>query len=570
MRHEAHTLRGAWHAALAIGLSLIAACDGRITDAGGSSGGGPGGSGGTRPGTGEPLDCDLGVPQVAISPLRRMTPSQYRNTVRDLFGDSGYTGPVGDVEPIITERGVRQLRDAAELAVSRRASWTRDVFPCDTSGAANEACVQAFLEQFVPRAFRRPLGDEDRASLTTAYRGAIAAGLTFDEAMEVLVEVVLQSPDFVYVYGRGSQASTEVIRELTQHELASRLSYFLWDTMPDDALFAAADGGALDGAGLRDQAERLLGDPRAEAAIQRFFWDWLQLDGGRLHHALEETPKDPTLYPEYGPELKAAMRAELEAFVRDTFERGGSFQDLFTSTRAYVNGPLADVYGVSGPTSADDWQWVDLDASERSGILTRAAFLTVFSSATVQSPIRRGVFVLEEVFCNDIPPPPPNASDVSVEGGEVETDTGETVVRSVREDVTVRTSDGTCASCHGVINPVGFTFEHYDGIGRYRTEELTTGRTIDSSGQLTGTDVDGALADARELSAAAASSARVQECFANRWFTRAFGREPAALDTCSVEQIAERFRDSGNMRQLLLAIVESDAFRYVNVAEVAP
>jgi len=523
--------------------------------------------GGAGPGTGAPLACNLGVAQVAVTPLRRLTPIQYRNTVRDLLGDQDFTGPVDDDELIVTERGVRQFRDAAELAVSRRASWTRPVFPCETSGAADDACVASFIDAFGPRAFRRPITDEDRERLTTAYRNAIGVGLSFDESMEVLVEIMLQSPEFIYIDERGAPGTTQEVRQLSQYEIASRLSYFIWNTMPDDELFEAAQTGVLEGEGLRAQAERLIDDPRAESTRQQFFWHWLQLDGGRLHNALEETSKDPTLYPEYDPGLRAAMRTETEELVRDTFVRGGSFADLFTTTRAYVNGPLAEVYGVSGPTTADDWQWVDLNAAERAGILTRAAFETVFSSATVQSPIRRGVYVIEELFCNELGTPPPNASDTSVVGGEVTTDTGETVVRSVREDVTVRTSEGVCVSCHSVINPVGFAFEHYDGIGRYRTEELTSGRPLDSSGVLSGTDVDGDIANATELSARIASSARARECFAKRWFTSAMGRAPQALDTCSVQEIAERFSGSGSMRDLMIAIVESDAFRYVNLAE---
>ena len=358
--------------------------------------------------------------------------------------------------------------------------------------------------------------------------------------------------------------ATEAIRPLTQHELATRLSYFLWDTMPDDDLAAAAAGGTLEGEELRAQVDRMLDDPRADAVLQDFFWQWLQLNGGRLHHALEDTSKDDTLYPEYGPELQAAMRTELEALVRDVFERGGSFEDLLTTRRAYVNGPLAEIYGVEGPTSADEWEWVELDPGERAGLLTRAAFLTVFSSATVQSPIRRGVFVVEEMFCNELGPPPPNASDVVVDGG----DDGDGL-RTVREDVAVRTSTGTCAGCHSLINPIGFSFEHYDGIGRFRTHEVTSGLPLDASGLLQGTDVDGALTDATDLSTRIASSPRARACFADRWFVRAMGRAPAPLDTCSVEAIAERFQESGSMRELLIAIVESDSFQYVQ-GEVAP
>ncbi|AKF08049.1 DUF1592 domain-containing protein [Sandaracinus amylolyticus] len=548
---------------LLLAAVLASACTGDL-------GGGPAGPSGSSPrpgpgGPGEPVACDTGIPQVAPAPLRRLTPLQYRNTVRDLLGDPGYTPNVDDEAPVITERGVRQLRDAAELAIARRSSWSREIFPCDTSGAANDACASEFIDTFGARAFRRPLDDDDRSALLDAYRNALANDLTFGEAMEIVLEVILQSPEVVYFEEHGAPGATDATRPLSQYEVASRLSYFLWNTTPDDTLLGAARDGSLDAAGLRAQAERLLDDPRAEETLQSFFWEWLQLGGGRLHHALESTSKDETLYPEYDAELQAAMRTELEALVRDTFARGGSFEDLLTTRRAYVNGPLAAVYGVDGPTSADDWQWVELDPTQRAGLLTRAAFLTVFSSATVQSPIRRGVFVVEEVFCVELGTPPPNASDVVVDGG----DDGDGL-RTVRQDVTARTTSGTCSSCHSLINPVGFAFEHYDGIGRHRTEELTTGLPLDASGVVAGTDVDGAVRDAVELSTRIATSARARACFSNRWLERALGRVPARLDTCSMERISERFRESGSMRELVLAIVESDAFRYVNVGEVTP
>jgi hypothetical protein len=519
----------------------------------------------TTPTTPTPLACSSGVPQASPAPLRRLTPDQYRNTVRDLLGDPGYVPAVDDAATIVTERGVRQYRDAAELAITRRASWERTIFPCDTSGAADDSCAASLIDDFGARAFRRPITAEDREPLLAAYRAALSAGLTFDEAMETSVEVMLQSPELLYVEEHGIPGPTVAIRRLTSFELATRLSYFLWDTTPDEMLLAAAGTGTLEGDALRAQVDRMIADPRAGGVLQDFFWRWLELDGGRLHNALEASSKDPTLYPEYGPELQAAMRTELEALVRDVFASGGSFADLMTTRRAYVNGPLAAIYGVAGPTSADDWQWVELPEGERAGLLTRAAFLTVFSTATVQSPIRRGVFVMEEVFCSDLGTPPPNASDTPVDGG----DDGDGV-RTVREDVIARTSDGTCTGCHSLINPLGFAFEHYDGIGRFRTEEVTSGLPIDAVTEVRGTDVDGPVSGAAELSARIASSATAEACFASRFFERAVGRAPGPLDACSVEEITTRFAASGSIRELLVAIVESDAFQYVSAGEVSP
>jgi hypothetical protein len=518
------------------------------------------------PGTG-PQSCeDVGI-HGAARPLRRLSPEQYENTMRDLLGDEGFTGDLGEGGEIITESEVRALRDGAERAISRSGSWTKPVFPCDIASDAGDVCVDDFLSGFVTRAFRRPVTEAERASLKAVYANARGAGMTFQESMEMLFQVVLQDPAFVYLFEAGEGDASETTRKLKSYEVASRLSYLLWNTMPDDALFASAESGEIDEAdGLATQAARLLDDPRAERAVQRFVSHWLQLDGGVLHHALEEADKDAALYPEFDPALRAAMRAETEALVRRVFfEDNGSLADLLTSNRAYVNGPLAALYGVSGPTDESTWQWVELDPAQRAGLLTRAAFLTVLSTAKVTAPIRRGVWVVEEMLCSELGEPPANANNVKVEGGVVD---GKQL--TVREEVTLRTTtDPQCASCHNIINPVGFTFETYDAIGKWQTEEVTTGLPIDSSGTIATTgDVDGPVVGAVELSQRLSSSEKVRACFADRWYREAIGEALGALDTCSLETIQTQFAEGGSMRDLVLAIIASDAFRYINVSEV--
>ncbi|MCA9619559.1 MAG: DUF1592 domain-containing protein, partial [Myxococcales bacterium] len=473
-------------------------------------------------GAGDPGDVDPNRPaacanldvEVVALPMRRLTGEQWINTVRDLLGDAAFDAPVTTDEGYITEAAVRQLRDASELALSRRANWTAEVFPCDTTGPEDTACFESFLDGFAARAFRRPLTADERGWLTDVYTGARAEG-DFAESMDVVLQVVLQSPQVVYLYEGGEAGASEPVRLLSDHELATRLSYFLWNTTPDDTLLAAA-GDGLDGAGLRAQAERLLSDARAQATLQRFVSRWLQMDGGKLHHALELATKDDTLYPEFDAELAAAMRTETEAFVQRTFDEGGSFEDLMTGRYAYVNGPLADLYGITdGPTDADTWEWVELDGAERGGLLTRAAFLTVLSTKTVTAPIRRGVWVYQEALCRDLGTPPPNANDVPVNGGEVLDENGNVVERSVREDVTAKTSGDVCAGCHNVINPIGFAFESYDALGRWQTEEVTSGLPVDASGELIGSDVDGAVAGPVELVSKLGQSEQVKSCFAD-------------------------------------------------------
>jgi hypothetical protein len=508
-----------------------------------------------------PQSCDPGTAQVNPVPLRRLSPEQYINSMRDLLGDPSLEIELEQSGEIITERAVRQLRDGAEIALSRRANWTKEVFPCDTSGAADQACVEAFVDGFARRAFRRPVSDDERAWLAGVYSSTIAQ-TSFEETMEVMLQVVLQSAPFFYLYEAGDQDSDIAdIRRLSDYEVATRLSYFLWNTTPDDALLDAADAGELTGDGLGAQAERLLDDPRAEQAIQRFVSGWLQLDGGQLHHALEEAEKDADLFPEFDTQLASAMRVETEAFVKRVFfEEGASFDKLFTANFAYVNGPLADLYGVAGPADANTFEWVDLDDSERAGLLTRVAFLTVLSSQRETTPIRRGVWVLEEALCASLGDPPPDANDVAAEkdpGGAILT---------ARQDTDARTlDDAVCASCHQLINPVGFAFENYDSIGRWQDDEVTTGLPVDATGYLAASDVDGELIDARDLSEKLARSAMVQQCFAKRFFKDALGSD-LKVDSCSSDNAASRFSETGSMRELILGIIDSDAFRYISTS----
>ncbi|HWB77750.1 MAG TPA: DUF1592 domain-containing protein, partial [Nannocystaceae bacterium] len=558
--------RWGWLAALALasgcysglshGGSGASGADGQA-DAGGSSGdagdGADSGSSGGEP-SGE---C---AAQIGSRPLQRLTPVQYRNTIRDLFGDTEFEASYADESTVTSQLGVRQLRTDAEQVIARRGSWTKEVFPCATDGAPDDECVDQFIDGFGRRALRRPADDETRAWLRASYDAAIAEGLAFADAMDVLLAAMLQSPDLVYRIEAGVPAEGQPtnIRRLDDWEMASRLSYFLWDTMPDDELFTAAEAGELStNSGLRDQIERLLADPRSEGRLQHFVSGWLQLDGGQLHLPLEEAFKDADLFPEYNPALQAAMRDELEAFVRDVFyEKEAAFDQLFMGRRAYVNGPLAQLYGVSGgPGDEATWAWVDLPESQRAGLLTRAAFLTVFAAAKPQSPIRRGVLVLEEVLCQPLGDPPPNASDTPVDGGDVDDGMGGTITRTVRQDVEFRTEqDATCNACHGtMINPVGFTMEHYDAIGRWQDDEVISGLPVDSSGNLNGTP----LADAIELSSNLSTNPQVRECFADHWLEDALGLPGDMLDECTRDSVRQAFVDNGDMRELLIAIVLS-------------
>lgn len=539
----------------------LCACEGSI-------GAGPAGPRGSRP-PGTDATCttvDLGT-----GALRRLTPDEYTRTVRDLLSDPTLGASLGDpTGDVITLLEVDELTTAADALAAAASSDVR--LPCAT-GATEDACAASFVETFGRRAFRRPVRAEEREWLIGVYDRA-RAELGFEDAMSVVLQVMLQAPQLLYFEESGvaDPALPDGVRRLDGYERASRLSYFLWGTTPDPALLDAAEDGALDDAdGVRAQAARMLDDDRARAQVVRFFTDWLELDGTTLHRSLEENPKNETRFPDDSPALRAAMRREVEALVeRVFFEGDASLETLLTTRQAYVNGPLAALYGVSGgpePTDEETFAWVELDPSERAGLFTRAAFLSLYSGADVQSPIRRGVFVLERVVqCSALGDPPPNASDVPVVGGAVD---GR--ILSVREDVHARTvgAGGTCAGCHSLINPIGYLFERYDALGAYQLEELhldEMGREvrvpIDSSGEVPESDIDGSIGDAVELAERLGTSRQVTDCMTSRWVETAIGRRLTAADRCSLRAAQDAFAETDDMRELLLGIVTSDSFLY--------
>lgn len=562
-------------ATCALGAVLLAGCysglsadnnddaaQGESGDAG-SSGAGPQEGGGSDDGAPPEGECAA----IPASPLRRLTPAQYQNTIRELFGDASFEASYADLEPVTTELGVRQLRSDAEDVLARKDAWTASVFPCDTTGPADDACVDTFITDFGRRVLRHPVTDAERASLRATYEAALELGFT--DAMDAVLAAMLQSPSFVYHFEIGVELpESPGLRRLDDYELASRLSYLLWDSLPDEALFAAAEAGELSTtAGLEAQVERLLADPRTEAKLQHFVSQWLQLDGGQLHFPLEETTKDPELFPNFGPAMQAAMRTEIEALVRRVFfDEGADFATLLQTRDAYVNRSLAELYGVPGPADDDTWEWVELPADQRAGLLTRAGFLTVYGTARAQSPIRRGVFVLEEVMCVALSDPPPDVNNTPVDGGESVDEDGNPIVRTVREETELRTGTGSCTGCHGAINPVGFAFENYDALGGWQTDELVSGLPVDAHGALIG-DVAGDVEGALEVSDRLAGSVQVRECFADRWAEVALGVEGEALDPCTQREVRDRFVETGDIRQLLVALVVSDGFRFFSTGE---
>jgi hypothetical protein len=516
--------------------------------------GAAGGAGGSAVASG---DCT--APQVGPERIHRLTPEEYTSSVRALLGSAALEPVLDpDREPIATLDAVRKWYNAADGAVPLTPSWLSAYGSCSPEDVT---CAVTLYEAFAERAFRRPLQDDERAWLAESW-AAFPPAASIALRLETIAELILQAPQFLYLYTEGTPSGA--LSTLSGHERAQRLSYFLWDSLPDAALLAAAESGELDtSAGMRAQAERMLQDERAKPVLRSFLAEWLELDGATILPGLEETPKNTELFPDFDDVLRSSMRREIEMFMDHVmFEEDGSLEALFSGTRAYVNAPLAKLYGVNGPSNANDWAWVDLDPTQRAGMLTRAGFLAVHATQTVTSPIRRGVYMLTEVLCVDLPSPPANVDNTPVEATEGD-------ANSVRQATLKRTGSPACAGCHVQINELGFAFEHYDAVGRWQDSEAATGSAIDATATLAkaGEGLDGPVDGALELSARLAKSPEVARCATHKWFELALRRSPVALDACSIQRIQAKTTETRSIRELLLAMVESDAFLNVSHGE---
>jgi hypothetical protein len=585
-----------------LGLALIAGCSGAITAPEGSAaerarqagdkrgvdgpgaGSDPAGSDpagnpsaperGSDPSS--PQACAPGALVAGPAQLRRLEPDEYANTARALLDDAQLSP---HLEPqageIITALEVEALnRAAGELAgVDKHERYA----PCALDGAADETCARGFIAAFGKVAFRRPLEADEQGWLLGVYQQLLASDVTpaftLRETISALAEVILQSPQHVYVHERGVEepALPAGLRKLSGYERAQRLSYLMSASTPDTELMRAADAGELDSAeGVRAQAERLLDAPGAREMVRDFASRWLRLNDTPQHPALEKLSKSAEKFPLDSAELRTAMRAESEQlYERAFFEDGGSFTSLLTGTSAYVDGPLAQLYGVkNGPSAAGDFQWVELPGEQRAGIFTRAAFLTAFASADYQSPVLRGVHVYRHVLCQPLPDPPADVDNTPPVPSDA------TVPRSVRELFEAKTSDGSCQGCHDKVNPVGFTLESYDALGQWQTSESgeLDGKPftvpVSTEAELAAGDLMGKVSGAVELSRQLAESDMAHDCTVQAWFEQAMAREPSEPELCALQAIQQEFRATGDLRALVLNLAASDSALFIE--EAAP
>jgi hypothetical protein len=488
-----------------------------------------------------------------------MTRFEYDNTVRDLLGDT--THPAADfgaeeealgfnnnAANLVTSSALAEKYMVAAEGIAERATQAMSsVVPCDPEAIGEDACAQQFIASFGKRAFRRPLAQEEADMLLGVYQAG-RADADFRTGIEMVIEVALQSPAFLYrvEFGVTPLVGDTVVR-LDGWEAASRLSYFLWGSMPDPDLFAAAEAGKLaTKEEIAAQARRMLDEPRAREATGDFHQQWLHY--GRI----ASVGKDATLFPGWSSAVGQLMRAETSAFIDDVvFENGGDLHALLTAPYSFMNKDLAAFYGVPGP-AGDGFERVDLDPTQRAGILTTGTLLTINAHSNQTSPVHRGKLVREQFFCAQMPPPPK----------EVNITVPEPMAGSTaRERFAEHSQNKACSGCHELMDGIGFGFENYDAVGRYRTEE--DGKTIDASGSIAKSDVDGSFDGAVEMSKKLADSRQVERCYTTQWFRYAYGRGESAEDTCTIAALGDQFAGTGgDIKELIVALTQTDAFLY--------
>jgi len=402
-------------------------------------------------------------------------------------------------------------------------------------------CAEQIVARFGRRAFRRPLSDAEFAAKMSLYGVSRNLGGSWEEGVGAALSGILMSPSFVFRVERDRQSGPHALHP---YELATRLSYFLWSSTPDEELLdRAADGSLGDLDVLEAQARRMLADPRSAALVDNF--------GGQLFYtrAVRETSPSTEGFPDWDVGLRASMEDEMRLLVRDVLRSDEPMTQIFTADWTWVDARLARHYGLEPPVGLG-FERISLEGTGRRGLLTTAGLLTALSHPNETSPVKRGKWVLDNVMCTSPPPPP---ADIADSFPDIDP-TGLTK----REVMELHRADPTCASCHAWMDPIGFTLENFDPVGRWR-EIDEAGHPIDASVELP----DGAsFSGADDLAAYLAGSTRVRSCLVNKLFTYALGRGVVSTDQRYLDELEWRFTDARyRFDELAVAIALSEPFR---------
>jgi len=490
--------------------------------------------------------------------MQLLSRQQYLNTVKELAGDvPGLEQTLGDdvtasafglVQPDVTQVQLEHFQKAAgaiAAAIVGAPKTLDKIAPC-AAGAPATDCAKNLVQKFGALAYRAPVTDAADIERHVQLFN-VGAGASYAHGVEMLLQGMLQSPRFLYrvEIGTGEKVSETAVK-LSVSEIAARLSYMLWDSPPNDELNQAVASGALATKdGVIAQLEWMQQDARGQKLVNRFLETWTHVA------AVDNLVKNPDLYPEFrASSFRASLRGQAAAFFDDLLtQQGGKLSALFTSPTVFYNKDLGAYYGVTGTDTFQSLQKTDGTAA---GILTLPAVLAVQGKPNESSPIYRGRFVREALLCQQLPSPPPNIpSPPEVVPGV------STRERSAQHEV-----DPTCSGCHQLLDPLGFGFENFDTLGRYRSEDA--GKPVDASGNVVATrDMDGPFNGVAELAKKLAASSEVKECVTRQWFRYAINRFEQPVDGCSMQSVLSSFDAAGQtLSSLPGAIVQTDAFLY--------
>jgi hypothetical protein len=487
----------------------------------------------------------------------RLTNSQYRNALTDLFGlgltiepGEADTNPflftnIGASLATVSQRGVEGWeRTARAVTQTVFSDPPRRMTLVGCTPDATDTCARSYLQRFLRRAWRRPADAPEVDRYVALARATTAPGDPWSGLRYATVGA-LQSPNFVYRVELGEENGGR--RKYTAHEMASRLAFALWDSIPDEELLTAADNGSLSTEeGVRAQAERMLRSPRARAGVRAFFVQYLGLS------ALDHLSRDAAQFPQMTVTLAESMRKEVELLVEDVvFTQDVDFRRLFSQRQSFINPELGQLYGVPYPAGASGFVRVDLpESSQRGGLLTTAGILAITSHQNSTSPTARGRFVSERLRCEPVPDPP----------GNVQFDLGQPdggARLTLRERLERHRANPACTACHLITDPLGLGFENFDAIGALRTME--EGMSIDASGEINGVMFVGARALSERLS----TDPRVARCVVKQLYRFTQGRLDAAGETATLEQLTRRFEDNGfRFKRLIVELFASEGFRF--------
>jgi hypothetical protein len=580
--------------------ALLAGCVQGVSHAtggagnGGGTGGGGGGSGATNGGGGgsgggasitmptsiglsaieDTTLCHAGQVSVGATPLRRLSRIEYNNMVRDLGLDPTGSQPANQ---FVSEQKIagnfnsntyagisgtlinRQYLEAAEALATNAVTSASIGKLISCAAQANAACAQQFIGDFGNRAFRGQLDSDTSATLLQLYNDVNAQFADFTTGIQAVITAVLTSPRFLFVLEFGQPGASGAAIPLSPMETATRLSLFIWRSLPDQTLIDAASGGQLATADqVQTQATRMLADAKAQPALRDFANQWLDIEN------MDAVTKD-TQFKNWTPVLAQELHNEtLTTFSSSVATDNTDFPSLLTSTSSYVNSDLAAYYSTGTPGTGNSTSYtktpVGTTSAPRMGLLTHASVLAMHAHTSLPSPTLRGRLVRQQILCDQIAPPPAQVGGTVIPPPPTSLPAGTTTRQQYMQHFGV---NQLCSSCHQYMDYVGFGFDNYDATGAYITAE--GGTAVDSSGMFMAMDpngLTGAFTGGNDMITKLAASTQARECFALQEIRYAIQRSEMAGDACSAQQAYQAFQGGGfNVQKLVLAIVRTDSFR---------